>query len=239
MADSDIRPAKQKRKLPMDITGEVYSRLTAVCFVGPGPNRKRLWKFKCECGGEIIVPTGAVRSGNTRSCGCLKHEAVVRNGQKMLAASHAAQVTHGMTGTPLHRTWKNMKGRCHNPNRRDYGYYGGRGIFVCEEWKNDSSAFINWALANGYQIGLEIDRINNDGPYSPDNCRWATRREQTNNHRRNHFIEHNGKRLTLSQWDRELGWPESTVANRISGGYSEIEAITIPRGKKRKFFRAT
>lgn len=100
--------------------------------------------------------------------------------------------SHGMTGTRIHRIWKCMRTRCYNPNRRDYHNYGGRGIGMCPEW-DDFQNFYNWAMANGYAENLTIDRIDNDKGYSPENCRWATQKEQANNLRKNIKVYYNGK----------------------------------------------
>jgi len=111
-----------------------------------------------------------------------------------------------------------MKGRCYNPKTNGYKYYGGKGITVCEEWLNSSKAFYKWALNNGYESNLTIDRIENDGNYEPDNCRWATHKEQQNHKTNNVFVEINGETKTASQWTEETGISSSAIINRLGKG---------------------
>jgi hypothetical protein len=110
--------------------------------------------------------------------------------------------THGYSGTPLYAVWNAMIARCYRPSQDRYPYYGGRGITVCDEWKIPAN-FLAWAVAHGYQPGLQIDRKDNDGPYSPENCRWATRIEQRNNTTLNTFVTAFGETKTLAQWERD------------------------------------
>ena len=129
----------------------------------------------------------------------------------------------------LYRIYNHMKDRCYRPNDKRYRDYGGRGIVICEEWKNDYLEFKNWALANGYRDDLTIDRINNDGNYCPQNCRWVDRFVQGNNTRNNHLLTFNGETKTLSQWSRESGLKITTIYMRIyQYGWTIEEALTTP-----------
>lgn len=137
---------------------------------------------------------------------------------------------HGATHTRLYSTWDNMKQRTGNPKHPSYHNYGMRGIIVCPEWKESFSAFCEWALTNGYDEHLEIDRKDNDGNYCPENCRWIDRIGQMNNYSRNHVIEFNGKKQTLQQWADELGINSSTIRERLNKWDWTIEEAlsTIP-----------
>lgn len=167
------------RKDFIDITGQKYGRLTAIRLVTKGSRRaKAKWLFRCECGNEIECTANRVRSGTTKSCGCLKREISSQTGKVTIQEMHKKQVTHGYTGTRIYRTYKNMKSRCYNLHVKCYPYYGGKGITVCDEWLKNPQTFIEWALTHGYTDNLTIERIDSDKGYSPDNCEFITQAEQ-------------------------------------------------------------
>lgn len=154
-----------------DLTGQRFGRLTVLEAL-PG-NRRTCWRCVCDCGQETVVGSGHhLTSGHTESCGCLRYERL-----------KAANTKHGNRRSRLYNIWAHMRQRCSNPQNKDFNYYGGRGVTVCSEWVDDFSAFQEWALDNGYRDDLTLDRINPDGNYEPQNCRWATMAEQNRNRR--------------------------------------------------------
>jgi len=134
---------------------------------------------------------------------------------------------HGMTNTRLHHIWKSIKQRCYNPNNNRYSNYGGRGITVCDEWRNSFNAFYEWAMANGYADDLTIDRKDTNGNYEPSNCCWATQKEQQNNRRNNCLITHNGETHTLAEWAAITGLKYQTIQRRLKTGWNIKDALTI------------
>lgn len=141
---------------------------------------------------------------------------------------------HGMYRTRIYRIWKGIKRRCLNPNNEYYKDYGGRGISVCKEWE-DFKNFYNWAMNSGYSDTLTIDRINNDGNYDPDNCRWVTQKVQNNNTRKNHYLTYKGKTKSMAEWSEITGIPYSTLKGRINSLHWSVEkTIETPTREKRK-----
>ena len=153
-----------------DLTGQKFGRLFVLSRVWRLNSRAAHWLCKCECGNLTVVRGDGLTTGHVKSCGCLNYE---REGPKP---------THGMSESRIYRIWGGIKIRCQNPNSPIYKHYGGRGITVCEEWLK-FEPFYEWAMSHGYSDDLEIDRINNNGNYEPDNCRWLTHKENCNNRR--------------------------------------------------------
>jgi len=158
--------------------GDRYGKLTAIRFERNGSHKNKFWLFRCDCGQECIKRVGDVTSGRTTSCGCIRS-----------AVARTSHMKHGEfidnNHHKLYWIWVAMKQRCENPNNKRFDRYGGRGIKVCPEWREDFAAFRDWAMASGYNDTLSIDRIDNDKGYSPDNCRWADAITQRHNQARN------------------------------------------------------
>lgn len=139
---------------------------------------------------------------------------------------------HGQTKTRLHKIWESMHARCEYKKHPYFSDYGGRGIAVCKEWK-EFVPFRDWAMANGYSGNLTIDRKNHDGDYTPDNCRWATMKEQQNNKRSNHLVTLNGETHTITEWAELLSIKKTTIKERLKCGWTDEEALTTPVRKRK------
>lgn len=204
----------------IDLTGKRFCRLVVVCRNEHNDKFNQVtWKCRCDCGNEVIVKGNALKSGNTKSCGCYKLEQIRK--------SETKHSIHGLKHTRMYNIWHGMKARCYNPNNKDYCNYGARGIVMCDEWKNDFQAFYDWAMANGYSDNLTIDRINNDRNYEPSNCEWVTTHKQNQNKRNNIYLTFNGKTQLLSRWAEETGISVGVLSRRIINGWSVEDALTI------------
>ena len=214
-----------KAKL-IDLTGQVYGRLTVIKrvddYISPSGDRKVQWLCKCKCGKEVIVTGNNLRKGNSKSCGCYNRELLAK-----------INLTHNASNTRLYHIWICMKDRCYNPKNKKYKDYGGRGIIICDEWINDFEAFANWAYDNGYVENVSrgectIDRIDVNGNYCQQNCRWVNQKVQSNNKRNNHYITYNGETHTVTEWNNILGYKKGVLSRRIFSGWSIEDAFTKP-----------
>ena len=184
-----------------DLIDRQFGRLTVVEYAGiktsPGGTKRKMWKCICSCGNETTVNTSNLINGTTKSCGCWKYEKMKEHSTK-----------HSGTHDRLYGIWKSMRYRCNNPKDSHYSFYGKKGIRVCAEW-DDYANFKKWAYANGYDDNAEygnctIDRIDNNGDYSPSNCRWVDRTTQANNTSRNRYVDFQGQRLTIAEFARAM-----------------------------------
>lgn len=206
----------------IDMTGQKIGRLMVIkqvkSKITPSGQPQRQYLCKCECGKEIVVRSLTLRNGETKSCGCYKIERAKENLKSI-------KPKHGLRYTRVYGIWKDMKQRCCNPNARHYDRYGGRGITVCEEWKNSPEAFYDWAMANGYTDELTIDRIDNNGNYEPSNCRWISMKEQASNRINSRFLTYKGEKHTITEWAEKTGISPSTISNRLKRGWGIEETL--------------
>ena len=201
-----------------DLTGQRFGRLIVIKRVENDKLGKAQWLCQCDCGNKKEVSTQSLKSGKVQSCGCLHKEMLINR-----------LTTHGKTKTRIYRIWSRMKASCSNPNVIGYKNYGGRGITVCCEWRNNFMSFYNWAIANGYSDELTIDRIDVNGNYEPSNCKWSTKKEQANNMRTNKLLTYNGETHGIYEWERIVGLPHNLIGTRIRSGWSVEKAITTPK----------
>lgn len=214
---------KSKGRERKDISGQRFGMLTVLELSDvrtfPSGQKESRWACRCDCGGSAIVSGRVLKRGTANSCGCFRKQKTYR---------------HGMAESPLYRRWANIIQRCTNPNNPGWENYGGRGIAVCDRWR-DSFAWFEQDMADGYADGLTIDRIDPDGDYEPGNCRWATVQEQARNKsekrgRRAFVAERSdGTRRTLKKWAALTGIPYITLWRRICvSGWDVDRALTQP-----------
>jgi hypothetical protein len=202
---------------PADYIGKKYNRWTVLKYEGTNHLNKSQFLCRCDCGTEKIIVLGNLKTGQSKSCGCLNDEK--RKG-------NTRNKKHGMSFSREYSTWRAMLDRCENKTYREYPDYGGRGIKICERWHD----FNNFYADMGKRPqNTTLDRIDNDGNYEPSNCRWANAKTQANNRRSNTLITFNGKTQTLQQWADETGIYKNTISMRINHyGWSIEKALTTP-----------
>lgn len=206
-----------------DLTNEKFGKLLVCEYKGRNEKGINLWLCKCNCGKEKVVTQQSLTSG-AKSCGCS------RIGNKN-------GVKHNLYNTRLSRIWHSMYCRCNYPSTNQYKNYGGKGIKVCEEWcgREGFLNFYNWAINNGYQDTLTLDRIDNNKDYTPHNCRWLTQKEQANHRTNNKIIEINGIIKTSKQWCEMYNISQTTLNDRLKRGWTIEQALTIStKGNHRK-----
>lgn len=205
-----------------DIIGERFGRLVVLRKVEdkvyPKGYKKPQYECECDCGKKIIAVRGNLLTGNTTSCGCYKKE-----------LDHKRFLKHGFAESPdkLYYKWLSIRDRCANPNTAGFKNYGGRGIKVCSEW-DDYLAFRGWAIGNGYKEGLTIDRIDVDGNYEPNNCRFVDMKIQNNNRRSTNMHTYKGKTQSEMLWSEEYGISYGTFKTRLDLGWEFERALLTP-----------
>lgn len=186
-----------------DLTGATYGRLTVISYAGKTKRNRTLWNCICECGNKVVAQSDRLKVGDKKSCGCVNHDIRSKTCAKR-------NTTHGKRNTRLYVVWWDMRRRCNDAKVPEYKNYGARGIKVCAEWESSFETFYRWAMANGYDETAKrgactIDRIDVNGDYCPENCRFVDLMVQAGNKRNNRFITHNGKTMTQSEWGRYYG----------------------------------
>lgn len=213
-----------------DFVGKKFGKLTVIEFShkkqrfasnGKKNGNDFYYKCKCECGNETISRIADLKRGKATSCGCYRVERTKQVNKKY--------ESYEFWNTKLYKIYAKIKDRCLNVKCKRYADYGGRGISICDEWKNDFVAFHDWAMSNDYKEGLSIDRINNNGNYEPSNCRFVTSKVQNNNKRNNFNITYNGRTQTAKQWAEEVGIRYRTLKSRlVILKWSAEKALTTP-----------
>lgn len=201
----------------LDLTGGVFGRWTVLSRSHANVRGEVLWACRCECGVERSVKAGSLRSGRSTSCGCRRKDSTS---------------THGMTKTPTWKSWNSMKQRCMNPNAPDYRSYGGRGVTLCPEWASSFEAFLR--DMGERPKGHSIDRIDVNGGYSPENCRWATASQQQRNKTGTTVVELNGQNKPIAEWAEALGVRASVIQWRLDNGWSAEQAVTTPKRPRKR-----
>lgn len=207
--------------LRVDLVGKRFGRLTVNKLLKT-QNNAAIWECKCDCGNLTTSTTNLLTSGKKKSCGCIKDE-VIKKGTNL---------KHGKQSERLYKTWCGMKARTSNPNEKSYKDYGAKGVRVCDEWKNSFESFYEWAVSNGYEETLTIDRIDVNGDYEPNNCRWATTKEQQRNKRNTVKYKMFGIEKPLLEWCEILNIKYGTPYSRLRKGknpFNEKEAKEIKK----------
>lgn len=200
----------------VDLTDKRFNRLIVLKRIEGLRNKRVIYLCKCDCGNETEVRADSLRNGHTKSCGCLQREVVKDNSTK-----------HGHSDSRLYTIWASMVQRCYNQNHMSYNNYGGRGILICEEWRENFEDFYHWAINNGYKRDLQIDRIDNDLGYKPNNCRFVTATQNNRNRSVTRLAEYKGETKPLADWCDELSKDYIVVLNRLNAlGWTVEDALT-------------
>lgn len=205
----------------IDLVGKKFGKLTVIKYAGKDKFGTSLWLCKCECGNKKIIRSSDFKNGKTKSCGCIHNKKLVQYNKENKRKYNT--LPYDKVQKKLDTVWRNIKRRCGDKNNKDYG---GRGITICKEWKEFEN-FYNWAINNGYKENLTIDRINVNGNYEPDNCRWVTQYFQNRNQRSNRIITYNGKTLCLTDWSKLLNIPYTTLIYRLNKNWDVKKLLNL------------
>lgn len=189
----------------INLINQKFGKLTVISSAPSNKRGQAMWVCQCECGNKIIALGNSLRNGHSKSCGCTRNEKIRK-----------LNLSHNMSNTRIYKIWQDLKARCYNPNNKEYKNYGARGITVCSLWKDSFENFYNWAMANGYNESLTIDRINVNGNYEPSNCRWADSYLQANNRRNTHYVSYNGEVDSLENMCRKLNVNSKIIRYRMN-----------------------
>jgi len=209
-----------------DLTGHRFGLLTVIERAENTSAGRTRWLCRCNCGGVKVAAAADLGKGSTRSCGCLADAVRRKAGQKQC---------HGYSRSSMpgeYKSWENMLARCYTPSHKSYPRYGGRGIEVCQRWRDSFRAFAD--DMGPRPAGCSIERIDADVGYTPGNCRWATRTEQANNRENNRVLEFQGETLTVAQWALRLGIPQQRIRSRLNRGWPAHKALSyasLPEGR--------
>lgn len=201
----------------IEIEGKKFGRLLAIKEIKSGSRKKKaIWLCKCDCGKETEVSKSQLLSGRTKSCGCLRKESTSKMRKR-----------HGLSKSRLYNIWLRMKQCCYNKSSHKFKIYGGRGIKICEEWKNSFENFYKWSIPSGYKQNLTIDRIDVNGNYFPENCRWILSNEQNWNRRNTVYITINNEKMNLKQAEEKFGINHKKIYDRLQKGWCPERAILL------------
>lgn len=216
-----------KNYTEIEIIGLKKNRLTAIKYVETNKHRKRIFQFACECGNITKAVVSDFLNGHTKSCGCLFRETSAKKMKKFRHLGEGNRLRHGMTNSSEYSTWRTMKARCYNKKTESFKSYGARGIKVCKSWLD---SFDNFFADMGPKPTNKhvLDRINVNGNYSPENCRWATQHDSDRNKRTNKYLTYNGETLIESDWCKRLGLKSrNAISKRIASGWPTDLAFTL------------
>ena len=207
----------------IELTGRRFGRLVVIERGQYEKSGSATWVCICDCGNKKTISGADLRKGHTQSCGCLQIERTKNR-----------NFLNGQEPKDLYHVWVSMRQRIYNHKHKSFNDYGGRGITICEEWDKSYIAFRTWAIANGYEKGLTIDRIDNEKGYCPENCRWVSQKTQANNRRNNTVITYLGESKTISEWADVFHIKSGTLTQRIRKGWPIEKALTMPVKSRQK-----